>query len=263
MAPAGQAWSTVADLARWAAFLAFGHPDVLDGGRPSREASRPVAARRGVRPRAAAGARGTDGTWSGTPARCRASWPACSWTPTPATARSPLANATTGLRHRRRAALLLGADDVAAPRAVGADRRRSRTRSRPPRACGSGATPPSSCAGTRSTGRLEVHSLALQNREDVFELRGRPDRRRRGLPPRRDPARRTPRRRRRSATSTARRSSTPARPTTRTSRSPAGIRRVTERGRSFTWATVDLCPWRSTARSSAPTRPTPTRTCPT
>ena len=29
MAPAGQAWSTVADLARWADFLATGHPDVL------------------------------------------------------------------------------------------------------------------------------------------------------------------------------------------------------------------------------------------
>ncbi|HEU4568824.1 MAG TPA: serine hydrolase domain-containing protein, partial [Marmoricola sp.] len=29
MAPAGQLWSTVADLARWAVFLAEGHPDVL------------------------------------------------------------------------------------------------------------------------------------------------------------------------------------------------------------------------------------------
>jgi CubicO group peptidase (beta-lactamase class C family) len=29
MAPAGQAWSTVTDLARWADFLATGHPDVL------------------------------------------------------------------------------------------------------------------------------------------------------------------------------------------------------------------------------------------
>jgi CubicO group peptidase (beta-lactamase class C family) len=29
MAPAGQAWSTVADLGRWADFLATGHPDVL------------------------------------------------------------------------------------------------------------------------------------------------------------------------------------------------------------------------------------------
>ena len=29
MAPAGQAWSTVADLARWAGFLADGHPEVL------------------------------------------------------------------------------------------------------------------------------------------------------------------------------------------------------------------------------------------
>jgi CubicO group peptidase (beta-lactamase class C family) len=31
MAPAGQAWSTITDLARWADFLASGHPDVLAG----------------------------------------------------------------------------------------------------------------------------------------------------------------------------------------------------------------------------------------
>jgi CubicO group peptidase (beta-lactamase class C family) len=41
MAPAGQAWSTVPDLARWAAFLASGHPDVLDVA-TLREAARPV-----------------------------------------------------------------------------------------------------------------------------------------------------------------------------------------------------------------------------
>ena len=41
MAPAGQAWSTVADLARWAAFLASGHPDVLAVD-TLREAARPV-----------------------------------------------------------------------------------------------------------------------------------------------------------------------------------------------------------------------------
>jgi CubicO group peptidase (beta-lactamase class C family) len=41
MAPAGQAWSTVADLARWAAFLASGHPDVLASA-TLREAARPV-----------------------------------------------------------------------------------------------------------------------------------------------------------------------------------------------------------------------------
>jgi CubicO group peptidase (beta-lactamase class C family) len=42
MAPAGQAWSTVADLARWAAFLSYGHPDVLEVA-TLREAARPVA----------------------------------------------------------------------------------------------------------------------------------------------------------------------------------------------------------------------------
>ena len=31
MAPAGQLWSTVRDLARWASFLHTGHPEVLDG----------------------------------------------------------------------------------------------------------------------------------------------------------------------------------------------------------------------------------------
>lgn len=41
MAPAGQLWSTVADLARWAAFLADGHPDVLPV-RAVREMGRPV-----------------------------------------------------------------------------------------------------------------------------------------------------------------------------------------------------------------------------
>ncbi|HET9421095.1 MAG TPA: serine hydrolase domain-containing protein [Nocardioides sp.] len=42
MAPAGQAWSTVADLARWARFLADGHPDVLAAA-TLREMSRPQA----------------------------------------------------------------------------------------------------------------------------------------------------------------------------------------------------------------------------
>jgi CubicO group peptidase (beta-lactamase class C family) len=41
MAPAGQAWSTVADLGRWAAFLSSGHPEVLDAS-VLRAASRPV-----------------------------------------------------------------------------------------------------------------------------------------------------------------------------------------------------------------------------
>lgn len=43
MAPAGQAWSTVADLARWARFLAAGHPDVLDAA-TLREAGTPALA---------------------------------------------------------------------------------------------------------------------------------------------------------------------------------------------------------------------------
>jgi len=42
MAPAGQLWSTLTDLARWALFLTEGHPDVLTV-RTLREMSRPVA----------------------------------------------------------------------------------------------------------------------------------------------------------------------------------------------------------------------------
>ncbi|MDQ1104078.1 serine hydrolase domain-containing protein [Nocardioides zeae] len=45
MAPAGQVWSTVTDLGRYAAFLAAGHPDVLDG-RWLDLASHPVGATR-------------------------------------------------------------------------------------------------------------------------------------------------------------------------------------------------------------------------
>ena len=41
MAPAGQLWSTIEDLARWAQFLADGHPDVLPAGL-LREAGRAV-----------------------------------------------------------------------------------------------------------------------------------------------------------------------------------------------------------------------------
>jgi CubicO group peptidase (beta-lactamase class C family) len=42
MAPAGQLWSTVEDLARWLGFLASGHPDVLDRS-TLREMAAPVA----------------------------------------------------------------------------------------------------------------------------------------------------------------------------------------------------------------------------
>jgi CubicO group peptidase (beta-lactamase class C family) len=41
MAPAGQLWSTLGDLARWASFLSSGHPDVL-GRATLSEAARPV-----------------------------------------------------------------------------------------------------------------------------------------------------------------------------------------------------------------------------
>lgn len=54
MAPAGQAWSTIADLGRYAAFLAEGHPDVVSGEWLDL-ASHPVGATRHDRLRAAHG----------------------------------------------------------------------------------------------------------------------------------------------------------------------------------------------------------------
>ena len=86
MAPAGQAWSTVTDLATMGR---------LPGHRPSRRAGAGDAARwpgRSRRPRDTASASGcwtsTVGGWSATPARCPVSWPASSWTARPATAAS-------------------------------------------------------------------------------------------------------------------------------------------------------------------------------
>ena len=57
MAPAGQAWSTVADLARWARFLADGHPDVLAADTLREMASTPGAGG-AVRARPAGGGAG-------------------------------------------------------------------------------------------------------------------------------------------------------------------------------------------------------------
>ena len=51
MAPAGQAWSTVTDLLRWADFLAYGHPDVLAKRHPGGD-GHPAATVRRLRARA-------------------------------------------------------------------------------------------------------------------------------------------------------------------------------------------------------------------
>ena len=104
MAPAGQFWSTVEDLARWAAFLA-GDTRGCSRRRPSRRCacrsrSTTSRVRRGRGPTAWAGRSGTS-TACATPAtadRCRASWPGCGPAPRPGTAWWCFANATSGLR---------------------------------------------------------------------------------------------------------------------------------------------------------------------
>ena len=149
------------------AFLAFGHPDVLAVGDPAR----------GVRPAAPAADYGLGlrlvpwhgGTWSATPARCRASRRACSSTRPPATAVVALTNATTGLHTEAVPALLLGADDVEAVRRRGCPRRRCPTRSPSCSATGTGATPPSRCAGTTSGSRCTT--WPCRTGEDASRLR--------------------------------------------------------------------------------------------
>ncbi|WP_028473020.1 serine hydrolase domain-containing protein [Nocardioides alkalitolerans] len=101
MAPAGQVWSTVTDLATYAGFLAGGHPDVLDGSWLDL-ASHPVGANRHTRLGAAHGLglallrggsgmlRGHTGTMPGFQAACFADAPR-------RTAAVVLANSTTGV----------------------------------------------------------------------------------------------------------------------------------------------------------------------
>jgi hypothetical protein len=166
MAPAGQAWSTVTDLARWGRFLAFGHSEVL-GVETLREAARPAAPAReyGLGLRLV--------SWQGRPlVGHTGSMPGflASLFVDPATGDGcvALANATTGLDTDAVPAALLGAEE-APPVAPWVPTR----------------TVPEAVAdllGVWFWGntafelrwhdeRLEVHSLALANREDVFELR--------------------------------------------------------------------------------------------
>ena len=112
MAPAGQAWSTVADLARWAGFLAAGHPDVLDRTTLSEMAEpQPPADGYGLGLRLLAwrGRRlvGHTGSMPGFMASCFVD---------PATGDGAVAltNATTGLPAEDVPALLLGDDEVPA-----------------------------------------------------------------------------------------------------------------------------------------------------
>ena len=144
MAPAGQAWSTVADLARWADFLATGHPDVL-----ARTTLDEMATAHVARVRAGAAAH--------RPRRAAAHWPHGLDARLPG---QPLRGPGDAPRQRadderlRRAVHGGGPGSAAGRRrarrrrAVAAQHRRTRRASVACPACGSGATPPSSCAGT-------------------------------------------------------------------------------------------------------------------
>ena len=95
MAPAGQAWSTVTDLLRWADFLATGHPDVL-----ARETLDEMASLQPPSDGYGLGLRlmEVDGrACAGTPVRCPASWPACSSTAATRDACVLMTNATSGI----------------------------------------------------------------------------------------------------------------------------------------------------------------------
>ena len=82
MAPAGQAWASLDDTLRWAAFLLTGHPDVLPLPGWWRPRTRRPATT--TMPSATPTASGSccslaaRACWSGTPARCPASWPPAS-----------------------------------------------------------------------------------------------------------------------------------------------------------------------------------------
>ncbi len=166
MAPAGQVWSTIADLARWCRFLTLGHSEVL-AVETLREASHPVA----PAPEYGLGLRlvpwhgrflvGHTGSMPGFVASLFVD-------PLTGDGSVVLANATTGLDADGVPGLLLGTDDVVAP---------------PPWVPTQAV--PDEVAGLLGVWfwgntafelrwhneRLEVHSLALQNREDVFEVR--------------------------------------------------------------------------------------------
>ena len=132
-----------------------------------------------------------------------------------------LANATTGLRHRRRCRRSCSAPTTIEPvRPVGAHAAVPDEVARPAGAVVLGqhrlrAALAQRAARAAQPGRSRTGRTSSR-------LRRRPDRRRRGLPPRRGPARRTPATTGRSATSTARRSSTRRCPTTPTSPIPGG-----------------------------------------
>lgn len=167
MAPAGQAWSTVGDLARWAAFLAAGHPDVLDAA-VLREASRavPPATEYGLGlrlvPSSGRALVGHTGSMPGFLASCFVD-------PASGNGCVALANATTGMDTDRVPHLLLGTDPVVAAEPW------VPTRDLPPTVAG---VPGLWYWGNTAfelrwhNERLEMHSLATKARQDVFAVVG-------------------------------------------------------------------------------------------
>ena len=105
MAPAGQLWATLADLARFAAFLLGDTGDVLDPG-TLEEMTVPAGVdsdRRRlerVRPRACRCCARAAARWSATAARCRASWPSVFVDREAGDGAVSLRNATSGARRR-------------------------------------------------------------------------------------------------------------------------------------------------------------------
>jgi CubicO group peptidase (beta-lactamase class C family) len=170
MAPAGQAWSTVADLARWGRFLAFGHPDVLDQER-LHEAARPSAPAPeyglGLRllPRDGRHLVGHTGSMPGFLASLFVD-------PATGDGCTVLANATTGLHTDSVPALLFGADDVTSPPAWVPTREVPNEVAELLGVWFWGNTAFELRWHEDALGaRLEVHSLALQNRQDAFAVR--------------------------------------------------------------------------------------------
>ncbi len=110
MAPAGQLWSTVADLLRWAGFLVSGHPDVLAAGTLAEMAA----------PLDAAGSYGLglhvlrvgERTWVGHTGSMPGFMASLFVERTSGDAVAALTNATTGLRPDRVPGLLTGVEPV-------------------------------------------------------------------------------------------------------------------------------------------------------
>ena len=161
--------------------------------RPWPRCAQPVPPAAGVRARRPPAAVRRRHARRATPDRCRASRPPCSPTRSTSVGVVALTNATTGFSGPELALALLARAHARPDARRGCPRRRCRTGRRSCSATGTGATPPTSCAGTTSvssgaTSPAEPSRSSSACRDGRIVGVGR-------LPPRRDAARRTPRRR--------------------------------------------------------------------